>query len=148
MNETRFQLNDAIELDAGPFKSYLENISNLSNFNTDLMYNAFHTGVSKGDKQKQKKNIARTLKKIQKNITALKDESQHLGKIINRTIKHNRKILNTVSKKALRKKNNEITDDDLKDWKTLYTNIEDNTYHSIESMYNISDDISRKSSVS
>jgi len=51
------------------------------------------------------------------------------------TLKNNRQVLNAVSKKAFRKKNNEITNDDLKNWKTI---VADDTEEDIESIYNLS----------
>jgi predicted protein tyrosine phosphatase len=145
MNERVFQENEDVEINSGGFRAYVENISKLSNISTNLLYNSFYEDVSKSEKQKQKKNVAKTLKKIQKNITALKEEYQYLGKIVNKTLKHNRKILNAVSKKALRKKNNVITDDDLKDWKTL---VSEDTEHDVESIYNLSESTPKNSRIS
>ena len=144
MNERVFQENEDVEIDSGGFRAYVENISKLSNISTNLIYNSFYNS-SNIEKQKQKKNIAKTLKKVQKNVSALKEEYQYLSKIVNKTLKHNRKILNAVSKKALRKKNNVITDDDLKDWKTL---ISDDTEHDVESIYNFSEITPRNSRIS
>ena len=141
MNERVFQENEDVEINSGGFRAYVENIGKLSSFSTNLVYDSFYNG-SNSEKQKQKRNIAKTLKKIQKNLTALKEEHQYLGKIVNKTIKHNRKILNKVSKKALRKKNNVITEDDLKDWKTL---VSEDSEHDVESIYNLSEKTSSKS---
>jgi len=54
MNTRVFDMNDTVELNSGGIIGYVNNISKLSSYSTDLINDSFRSGT-KSDKQKQKK---------------------------------------------------------------------------------------------
>ena len=123
-----------VVLDSGDFNSHIEAIERLSNHSYDQLQNSFYPGANK---RQQKQNILKTIKKIKKNVKGLKEVTKEIVTQINKTLKHNTTELNKIAKKANKKTNIELNEDDFKEWKFF---VNEDMVRSLPSSYDLSRD--------
>ena len=126
-----------VTLHSGDFVSQIDYIVELSQIGEKLLHNSFYQKI--GNKKKQKQQITKTIKKIRKNVKGLKELTKEIVTNINKTLKHNTTELNKIAKKASKKTNIELTDEDFKGWKTFVN--DDENYRSVDDTYKLTNDL-------